>query len=320
MTSVYDVLEALLCCETRCALATIIHVEGSAYRKEGTMMLFQENGTKVGMLSAGCIEEELFYYAADVMEHKTWAIHTFNTKAEDDLSWGVGCNGVIHVLVEHIDDTYKAILQDLYIHLANGSSAWVVKNLSLEQTALIFNNGNTLGNWGGAIPQATDLKNGLQDAYYSQHFIPKPRLFIFGAGEDVKPLVRFAKETSFFVTVCDWREGLCNTDQFPNADACVVGFPVEMIKNLALHQSDFLVIMTHHFEKDRQLLSLLLEKSVRYIGILGPRHRTERLLEGKLIPHHLHFPVGISIGAQGPSEISISIMAEIIRELRGEVR
>lgn len=318
MTSVYDVLEALLCCEKRCALATIIHVEGSAYRKEGTMMLFQEDGTKVGMLSAGCIEEELFYYATHAMEHKTWAIHTFNTKAEDDLSWGVGCNGVIHVLVEHIDDTYKAILQDLYIHLTNGSPAWMVKNLSLEQTALIYNNGNTLGNWEGAIPQATDLKNGLQDEYYSQHFIPKPRLFIFGAGEDAKPLVRFAKETNFFVTVCDWREGLCNTDQFPNADACVVGFPGEMIKDLSLHQSDFLVIMTHHFERDRQLLSLLLEKKVRYIGILGPRHRTECLLEGKPIPHHLHSPVGISIGAQGPIEISISIMAEIIGQLRGK--
>ncbi|WP_242222334.1 XdhC family protein [Bacillus cereus group sp. BfR-BA-01380] len=318
MTSTYDVLEALLCCEKRCALATIIHVEGSAYRKEGTMMLFREDGTKVGMLSAGCIEEELFYYAADVMEHKTWAIHTFNTKAEDDLSWGVGCNGVIHVLVEHIDDTYKAILQDLYIHLANGSSAWMVKNLSLEQTALIYDNDNIFGNWEGSLPHATDLKNGLQDEYYSQHFIPKPRLFIFGAGEDAKPLVHFAKETSFFVTVCDWREGLCNTDQFPNADACVVGFPVEMIQNLSLHPSDFLVIMTHHFEKDRQLLFLLLEKNVRYIGVLGPRHRTERLLEGKPIPHHLYFPVGISIGAQGPSEISISIMAEIIGQLRGK--
>ncbi|MGG2093784.1 XdhC family protein [Bacillus sp. S13(2024)] len=318
MASTYDVLEALLCCEKRCALATIIHVEGSAYRKEGTIMLFREDGTKVGMLSAGCIEEELFYYATDVMEHNTWAIHTFNTKAEDDLSWGVGCNGVIHVLVEHIDDNYKAILQELYIHLTNGSSAWMVKNLSLEQTALIYNNGNTRGNWEGFIPQATDLKNGLQDDYYSQHFIPKPRLFIFGAGEDAKPLVRFAKETSFFVTVCDWREDLCNTDQFPHADACVVGFPVEVIQQLSLYPSDFLVIMTHHFEKDRQLLSLLLEKNIRYIGVLGPRHRTERLLEGKPIPHHLHFPVGISIGAQGPSEISISIMAEIIGKLRGK--
>ncbi|MGF9964791.1 XdhC family protein [Bacillus rhizoplanae] len=318
MASTYDVLEALLCCEKRCALATIIHVEGSAYRKEGTMMLFREDGTKIGMLSAGCIEEELFYYAADVMEHKAWAIHTFNTKAEDDLSWGVGCNGVIHVLVEHIDDNYKAILQDLYIQLANGSSARMVKNLSLEQTALIYNDGNTRGNWEGSIPSKTYLKNGLQDEYYSQHFIPKPRLFIFGAGEDAKPLVRFAKETSFFVTVCDWREALCSTDHFPNADACVVGFPVEMIQNLSLHPSDFLVIMTHHFEKDRQLLSLLLEKNVCYIGVLGPCHRTERLLEGKPIPHQLHFPVGISIGAQGPSEIAISIMAEIIGQLRGK--
>ncbi|MDM5154423.1 XdhC family protein [Bacillus sp. DX1.1] len=313
MTSVHTVLEALLSCEQRCALATIIHVEGSAYCKEGTIMLFCEDGTKVGMLSAGCLEEEVSFYAAKVIENKTWSVHQFNTKAEDDLSWGMGCNGIVHILIEHIDDEYKALLQTLYAYLKNGISVWMIKSLSLLQTLFICEHGETFGNW-----EAPFLPLSLHGQWYYQHFMPKPRLFIFGAGEDAKPLVRFAKEVNFFVTVCDWRESLCNTSHFPSADACMIGFPKEIVPRLLLREEDFVVIMTHHFQRDQQLIELLCGQCVRYIGILGPRHRTTRLLEGKTIPKHLHSPVGLTIGAKGPTEIAISIIAEIIQVLRGK--
>ncbi|MEH6979279.1 XdhC family protein, partial [Bacillus pseudomycoides] len=141
MTSVHTVLEALLSCEQRCALATIIHVEGSAYCKEGTIMLFCEDGTKVGMLSAGCLEEEVSIYAAEVMENQTWSIHQFNTRAEDDLSWGMGCNGIIHILVEYIDEEYQVFLQTLYEYLKKGISVRMIKNISLIQTLFISENG-----------------------------------------------------------------------------------------------------------------------------------------------------------------------------------
>ncbi|KFN02901.1 XdhC/CoxI family protein [Bacillus clarus] len=313
MTSVHTVLEVLLSCEQRCALATIIHVEGSAYCKEGTIMLFCEDGTKVGMLSAGCLEEEVSFYAAEVIENQTWSIHQFNTKAEDDLSWGIGCNGIVHILVEHIDDEYKAFLRTLYVCLKNGISVQMIKDLSLLQTLFICENGDTFGD-----SEVSFLSLSLHGQCYYQHFMPKPRLFIFGAGEDAKPLVRFAKEVNFFVTVCDWRESLCNISHFPSADTCMIGFPKEIVPRLLLREKDFVVIMNHHFQRDQQLVELLCEQCVRYIGILGPRHRTARLLEGKTIPKHLHSPVGLTIGAKGPTEIAISIIAEIIQELRGK--
>ncbi|EJQ96265.1 XdhC family protein [Bacillus cereus] len=318
MTSVHTVLEVLLSCEQRCALATIIHVEGSTYCKEGTIMLFCEDGTKIGMLSAGCLEEEVSFYAAEVIENKTWAVHQFNTKAEDDLSWGMGCNGIVHILVEHINDEYKAFLQTLYAYLKNGSSVRMIKNLSLLQTLFICEHGDTFGN--GDFPFLNLSLHGLHDQWYYQHFTPKPRLIIFGAGEDAKPLVRFAKEVNFFVTVCDWRESLCNTSRFPSADICIIGFPKVIVPRLLLREEDFVVIMTHHFQRDQQLIELLCEQCVRYMGILGPRHRTARLLEGKTIPKHLHSPVGLTIGAKGPTEIAISIIAEIIQVLREEVK
>ena len=316
MTSVYTVLEALLSCEQRCALAMIIHVEGSAYCKEGTIMLFCEDGTKVGMLSAGCLEEEVSIYAAEVMENQTWSIHQFNTRAEDDLSWGMGCNGIIHILVEYIDEEYKACLQTLYEYLNKGISVRMIKNLSLLETAFISENGDKFGNEEGQFSNRS--LDGLHGQWFYQHFTPKPRLFIFGAGEDAKPLVRFAKEVNFFVTVCDWRESLCNALNFSNADVCMNGFPKEIAPRLLLREEDFVVIMTHHFQRDQQLIELLSEQSVRYIGILGPRHRTMRLLEGKAIPKNVHSPVGLAIGGKGPNEIAISIIAEIVQELRRE--
>ncbi len=316
MTSVHTVLEALLSCEQRCALATIIHVEGSAYCKEGTIMLFGEDGTKVGMLSAGCLEEEVSVYAAEVIENQTWSIHQFNTKAEDDLSWGMGCNGIIRILVEHIDEEYKAFLQTLYEYLKKGISVRMIKNLSSLQTLFVSENGDTFGNEEALF--STHSLHGLYGKWFYQHFVPKPRLFIFGAGEDAKPLVRFAKEVNFFVTVCDWRESLCNSLHFPSADVCMNGFPKEIVPRLLLREEDFVVIMTHHFQRDQQLVELLLKQCVRYIGILGPRHRTARLLEGKAIPKNIHSPVGLAIGGKGPTEIAISIIAEIIQELRGK--
>ena len=316
MTSVHTVLEALLSCEQRCALATIIHVEGSAYCKEGTIMLFCGDGTKVGMLSAGCLEEEVSIYAAEVMENQTWSIHQFNTRAEDDLSWGMGCNGIIHILVEYIDEEYQVFLQTLYEYLKKGISVRMIKNISLIQTLFISENGDTFGNEEALFP--TLSLHGLHGKWFYQHFTPRPRLFIFGAGEDATPLVRFAKEVNFFVTVCDWRESLCNSSHFPSADVCMNGFPKEIVPQLLLREEDFVVIMTHHFQRDRQLVELLLEQCVRYIGILGPRHRTARLLEGKAIPKNVHSPVGLAIGGKGPTEIAISIIAEIIQELRGK--
>ncbi|WP_028402987.1 XdhC family protein [Ectobacillus panaciterrae] len=315
MTSLHDILEAATSLPDPCTLATIIRVEGSSYRKEGAMMVFGEEDTRFGMLSAGCIEEELFHYSKDVSDEK-WAIHEFDMRAEDDMSWGVGCNGVIRVLLEKVNQTYREHLQRVKKYTDEGSRIWMVKNLTLSQTLFLSEEGHRFGNWEREIPVLSELKNGLRDNLYIQCFSPRPRLFIFGAGEDAKPLVRLAKETGFFVTICDWREALCTPLRFPEAATCVVGFPKETVSQMSITKHDFVVIMTHHFKRDEELLTLLLNHPCRYLGILGSRHRTARLFSGRAKPKWVFSPAGLSIGAQGPNEIAISIMAEIIQILR----
>jgi xanthine/CO dehydrogenase XdhC/CoxF family maturation factor len=317
MFSSYEILDAVTAIAKPCTLATIIRVEGSSYRKEGAMMLFEESGAKLGMLSAGCIEEELFHYTKAVTSEK-WSIHTFDIRGEDDLSWGVGCNGILHILLEQVNEAYSAHLQRVKTHTEKGFNVWMIKNLTLSKTLFFSENGDRFGDWEEELFQPYELKNGLYDHLYVQCFSPRPRLFVFGAGEDAKPLVRLAKEVGFSVTICDWREGLCTQLLFPEADACVVGFPKELMSKIAIAKHDFVVIMTHHFQRDQELVALLLRNPCRYLGILGSRHRTARLFAGQTKPHWIFSPAGLSIGAQGPNEIAISIMAEIIQIVRVE--
>lgn len=317
MASSHEIIGAVTTISESCTLATIIRVEGSSYLKEGAMMVIREDGTRLGMLSAGCVEEDLYHHSQDVAFDK-WSIHQFYTGDEDDLSWGIGCNGVLHVLLEKVTSSYRESLQRVKAYLDQGQHVWMVKHLTASKTLFLSENGDVFGSWDEDIPSLLEWKNGFHQGIYMQCLLPQPRLFIFGAGEDAKPLVRFAKETDFFTTVCDWREGLCTPLRFPEADSCIVGFPKEVMSRLAITERDFVVIMTHHFIRDQEILTLLLQRTCRYLGILGSRQRTARLFREMEKPAWISAPVGLPIGARGPAEIAVSIIAEMIQIVRME--
>jgi xanthine dehydrogenase accessory factor len=144
-------------------------------------------------------------------------------------------------------------------------------------------------------------------------------LIIFGAGPDVKPLVSNAADIGFSVILCDWREALCCKKHFPAADRFIVGFPQEILTKLRFLPTDFMILFSHNFKHDQEILLNLPYKKIGYIGVLGPRERTKRLLRKNEIPEWIHSPIGISIGAQGPEEIAISVMAELISVWRKSV-
>jgi len=153
-----------------------------------------------------------------------------------------------------------------------------------------------------------------------QHtYEPKPRLIVFGAGPDAKPLVHLAAKTGFSVMVCDWRKEFCQRKNFPRAERLLHGIPEKLLKQISFSPYDYVVIMTHHFERDRELLNGLEKEHLRYLGVLGPQERTKRLLNRDHIPRWVHSPVGKNIGAQGPEEIAISVVAQLIEIRRKPV-
>ncbi|MFB8374401.1 XdhC family protein [Paenibacillus taichungensis] len=145
----------------------------------------------------------------------------------------------------------------------------------------------------------------------SARYEPKLRLIIIGAGNDVIPVARLGKSAGFRVVVADWRETLCTAERFPGVEL-IYGFPREIMPVLDIQSGDYIVLMSHQFQREREFLELLANRNYAYLGIMGSRTRTARLLNELPPLKHLHSPIGLTIGADGPEEIAISIAAELI--------
>jgi len=338
MDGIHRIIEALRVSGSNHVLATIIRVEGSAYLKEGTTMLFREDGTQIGILSGGCLEADLAHRAADVLDGGHNRMLIYDMRDEDDLSWGQGsgCNGLIYVLLEQVDQQRKKDLFTLQSYLDRREPILFIHKLSKDLQGLEYGyfplNGQSFGSWQRDTPEIL-IERFLAKPYnqpasgvkqYSKnepptfvhYYYPRPRLIIIGAGSDAKPLVDIAKKVGFIVILADWREAYCNVEHFPDADQFITGFTDEMMRKLCLTQDDFIILMTHQFQRDQEILSFLEAKKIRYIGVLGSGSRMNRLMGDKERPASIHSPIGVPIGAEGPEEIAISILAEIIGTLR----
>jgi xanthine dehydrogenase accessory factor len=320
---IYSILEAITQ-KGKKVLATIICVQGSAYKKEGSAMLFFEDGSHVGMLSTGCLEEDLLGQMKKVLTNGKAITIRYDTRQETDFEWGQGpgCNGIIEVLLEPVTQKLAKDLLAMKKCLDSNIPVFGLKKIqSNVEYIFIPKEGEPFGNWKGDIPIQNDANSRILTgkSIFQHVYQPKPRLIVFGAGTDAMPLVTLAKTAGFSVFVCDWREKFCNKKNFPSADSLIIGYPKEIMSKLEFTPYDHLVIMSHQFQKDQEILLSLLQKKVKYLGVLGSKERTKRLLIGNAIPNWVHSPVGIAIGAKGPDEIAISIVAEMLYVLRNPI-
>ncbi len=329
MEDIYRILETIACSEELpMVLATIIHVKGSAYKKEGASMLILENDRTIGTLTAGCLEEELNERARRVWSEGQPCTVEYDLSAEDDLSWGqgAGCNGVITVLLEPVQGELRQNLLSLKHRLDEKKKvARIVrftKSLKPQEDFFAVEDGTKFGS-GTFLKEGVhpyDLKKGIikqaSDLFFIHEIAPKPQLYVFGAGKDARPLVSLASRTGFEVCVIDWRPAFCHQDNFPEAKELIVDPPEEVLKKLSFTEKDFAVVMTHQFQKDQYILSQLQNRSLFYLGVLGSRKRTQRLLGSEHVPDHISSPVGLTIGAEGAEEIAVSIVAEMIGKMR----
>lgn len=317
MDNMYDVLKYVNENKEDSVLATIVKVEGSSYRKEGASMLFTETDKHIGLISIGCLEEDLAMQAKQLLEESNHfsKLVVYDTSAEDDLGWGrgSGCNGKIYILLEKITAQLQERLTSVYMDLQNGLDVLIIKNLRtipkiIESTYEIAQVNQSLNNSHSITKRRL---NRLVNEKFYHYILAKPRFIIFGAGIDVEPLVNLANITEFSVYIWDWRKELLCRTRFPN-----VTF-IHDIKQFTFLKSDYVIIMTHDFQQDKRILCRLLKEKLTYLGVLGPRKRTKRLLDGNEIPPYIYSPVGLPIGADGPNEIAVSIIADLIRIKRG---
>ncbi|WP_066383154.1 XdhC family protein [Neobacillus mesonae] len=325
------------------AMATIIRVDGSAYRREGAKMLIGRDGSYYGTISAGCLEEDLIHQSMHVLESYQPKIVKYDLRSEDDdLSWGqgAGCDGNIEIYIEPIGWEWNQINQStllwphIYEQLEQGQTLVTVKCMKEGDRQGAFILSSTDGRMiGGSLGQDVEYTlipyihqfsisrpkvklmyiEELKGDYLFELYLPQDKLFIFGAGPDAEPLVELASKLDFSVTVIDPRSSRCSEDFFPKADCLINEHPESFFNRFEIPYNSYVLIMTHNFNRDQIILEYLLQAPPKYLGVLGPKRRTKRLVNDKTSLSFIHSPIGLSIGAEGPEEISISVLAELIK-------
>lgn len=326
------------------ALVTIYATRGSTYSKAGTHMLIDGAGDFHGMLSGGCLEGDLALRAAAVIDSGEPQTVTYDL-AQDDELWGlgVGCDGVMQVFLQALKPAngYEpfaaiagAMLGDRPVRLAiviesahpqvrPGAAAVDpgdgARGLGVaDETA-----GRLLQDGARPVLQQIAL-DGNDISVLAGAIQPPPRLLVLGAGPDAEPVVHFAAELGWRCTVADHRDAYVGSGDFGAAEDVLCMPAGELAENLALDRFDAAVIMSHHLASDRAYLEQLAATDLRYIGLLGPAARRDRLLSelgerATSLAGRLHGPAGIDIGGRGPAAIALSIVAEVQGVLQGRI-
>jgi xanthine dehydrogenase accessory factor len=290
-------------------LATLIHVEGHSYRKAGASMLLLQDGGKIGTLSPGCVESDLQERVHELLLTGEAEHVVYNMRPEEDVIWGeaIGCGGILRILLEPLNDRLQVLLTEACLEVEAGAEAELVRypigrKIHYELISNRVNESN---------PFSDSLAKESLNPLFSTVFSPQPRLFVFGADDGTIPIVQLASRIGFRIAVGDWRASLCHAERFPEAQLAV-GSPESIITSLGIRSSDYILICGHQMRKDREMLESLLTLRPDYLGVMGSKNRIRYLLEGIPETHAIKAPVGLNIGAEGPEEIAISIIAELI--------
>ncbi|REB06090.1 XdhC family protein [Sporosarcina sp. BI001-red] len=326
MDSIQYMIKTILNDPQAVVLSMIVNVDGSSYRKEGAWMLLQENGNRIGVVSGGCLENDLSTRASQLFHTGKAEFVDYDLSAEDDLGWGrgVGCNGVVTVLVRDIDENFRQFLGIIYKQLLKKEPVRLLQSMTdfhdytyMDQD--VSSHVGVLLNRDIERPfhtKAGQFQIG-EETFHSQLIWPEPALYILGAGVDARPLAVLAARVGYAVHLFDWRDGICNKHNFPTATSIQIGDIRKQITHVNFSPLDSVVIMTHDFQTDAAIVEHLLNLKLLYVGILGSKKRSSRLFGGE-IPSEIHTPIGLSIGADGPDEIAISIVAELIAVRQGK--
>ena len=338
-TDLFDRLRTAIETDADAVIATVVAVEGSAYRRPGAKMLVDADRGGAGSITAGCLEDEVRALAVDVLDAGEPHVETWDLTGDDDV-WGrgVGCNGVITVLLEPVDDSYAPVVaatgngEDVGVATVVGGDpptgdrsvyrpgagfdgdlpAWLTDRLDAPLSALVDD--------GGSETVTVEADEGTAEVFLDGIRAP-PDLVVFGSGHDVGPVVELAKLVDFRVTVVPFRGAQAGRERFPHADDVVSASPRDVADLREWDDDTYAVVMSHNFVDDRFTLAELLETPIPYIGLMGPRKRFEEMREefaeegvefSREQLDRIYTPIGLNLGGDAPYQIAYSIVAELL--------
>lgn len=329
-------------------LATVVRVIGSSYGGLGARMLIRVDGTTVGLVSGGCLESDLCAHAVEVHSTGVARVVSYDTRADDDAVWGLGlgCNGLIDVLLQPLSPKHATSVAELLSTalaaerpavLATVSHSSDSRNAPAVGAQALFTDDQKLsvGDWadGQALKSAAACVNearlaGRRGLVHEAGAVqiafevvsPVIRLVVCGSGPDAAPVCRLAENLGWSVTLVDHRPVTeAHAARFPGTRVVECAEPATLAQAVPLTERTAAVVMSHHFARDAEYVKALIAAGVGYVGVLGPRPRTERMLaelaaRGERIPsgaNALYGPVGLDIGGDGPEAIALAIVSEI---------
>jgi xanthine/CO dehydrogenase XdhC/CoxF family maturation factor len=309
-------------------------VRGSAYRHEGAKLVVAEDGRTAGNVSGGCLEQDVREVALQVIRTEDPELRSYCSSADEIAAWdlGVGCEGQVDVFVEPAEarPRERALLDERRSFVGCGLIAGTGERTGKGKRLVVTGDGAE-GDLGSkdlnarATTQAREVletgESGIHEiagrSVFFDVLVPPPQLVVLGAGDDARPLVRFAADVGFRVVVVDRRPGYLTVERFPAAAALVKSAGDELGEALSLDAECYAVVMNHNFADDQAYLRALLKAPVAYIGMLGPRQRTERILRNLAVERpmdeaRVYGPVGLDIGTDGAEQVALAVIAEIL--------
>ena len=287
----------------RAALATVVAIEGSAYRRPGAKLLVSEAGRTLGAISGGCLEGDVREVAQSVIASGEPRLQVYDSRRHDDIVWGLGlgCNGRVDVFVQPaVPGPWVALADPLAKALAGEEPVALVTDLASGAVEL------AVGVAARAIPGRVGR--------FVDALEPPRHLVVCGAGDDAPPLVACAADAGFRVTVLDHRPALVTRERFPAAFRLRIARPESDGLELPLAERAMAVIKMHSYLHDRDWARRLLAAGYPFVGLLGPRDRQERIRAeiGAEGDARLVGPVGLDLGAEGPHQIAVAIVAQLL--------
>lgn len=330
-------------------LATIVKVQGSTYRQPGARMLITASGEMIGSISGGCLEKDILEHTRVSMKENNFITVTYDTTADEDIIWGfgLGCNGVVTVLIERLnkDDPFNSLTFIDYcfkreqtgiigtiINVEGKVNSKVGEGLTITLDHQINSNITDEHLQIALLKNAQTCLQNQQSSFYSHQlsqgkisvfleFIePPPNLMVFGAGRDVIPVVELAKILGWNITIIDCRADKETKQRFIIADKILLTRRDILNKQISINNYTVVIVMTHNYLDDLEILKLLIPSNIKYLGCLGSKQRQERLLKdlqnqglnySPEMLKKLYGPIGLDIGAETPEAIALSIMTEI---------
>jgi xanthine/CO dehydrogenase XdhC/CoxF family maturation factor/molybdopterin-guanine dinucleotide biosynthesis protein A len=313
-----EAVERLVAEGTPAALATIVEAEGSAYRREGARLLVAGSGETVGAVSGGCLDADLFERARRVMTWGEPELVAYDSNDQFDLVFGtgLGCGGRLTVLLECVTNALaselaparssrrEALVAAVRWQGEGRGTRVMTSDEAVRQDLPVPDSGQVVKT-GGMLVQRID---------------PPLRVVVYGAGPAAATLCNVAKDLDWIVEVADHREVARTSGAFARADAIVVAPVEEQVERTSPDGNTAVVVMTHNVLRDETIVRQLAARELLYVGVLGPKKRSARLLAdlraeaiapSESFADRLYGPTGLAIGAESPAEIALSIVAEI---------